>query len=207
MNDMLEEFLSKDLSKAAGPVERWTFCIGLVGAGVGMLSGVLFPNETGLFLVRTGLLIEISGFAVSLGCMVAREWNNFRRSRKVYAQQLDHDFVLYRSYVAELRKFPERERASRLRYIRDRRQVMTYRLGLFAGGLEKLGVIPLLIALYLQFKDWQWGDWEAFAQVGLVQGLLIWALFLCYAAGWHVIGLRSRIDAYELLLAEANQRD
>lgn len=205
MNSMLDDFMKKNFSPPAGTVERWAFRLGLLGAAFGMLSGVFLPNRTGLLLTNIGLSVEVAGFGVSLVLMAFREWNNFRHSRRTYAQELDHDYVLYREYVAALRKFPEKEREARLRYVRDRRQVMTQRMGLFLGGLEKLGVLPLLVALYIQFKDWEWGDWNALTQINAVQGLLIWALFLCYAAGWHLISLRSRIDAYELLLAEANQ--
>lgn len=204
MNNMLDDFMKKEFSPGAGRVERWAFRIGLFGAAVGMLLGMLFANATGLLFAKIGLWVEISGFGLSLLLMGVREWKNFRHARKAYASQLDHDYVLYQDFVAELRKFPMKDRESRLRYIRDRRQVMTHRLGVFTGGIEKLGVIPLLLGLYLQFKDWRWGDWDALAQVNLVQGLLIWALFLCYAAGWHLVALRSRIDSYELLLAEAN---
>jgi hypothetical protein len=205
MNQMLDEYAKNESGKAAGPVERWAFCIGLLGAALGMLFGTLLGNALGLQIARIGLVVELAGLSLSLVLTTVREWNNFRHARRTYAFQLDHDYGFYREYVAKLRKFPLHEREARLRYIQGRKQHMVQRLGLFTGGIEKLGVIPLLLGLYLQFKDWRWGDWEALAQVNLVQGLLMWALFLCYAAGWYLIGLRSRVDAYELLLAEANQ--
>ena len=82
---------------------------------------------------------------------------------------------------------------------------MSYRLGLAMGGIERLGVFPVLIALYLQFKDWKWGDWAALADVNLVAGLLIWAMVLLYGVGWILIGLKVRLDTYQSILEESLQ--
>lgn len=84
---------------------------------------------------------------------------------------------------------------------------MTHRTGVFMGGIERLGVLPVLLALYLQFKDWEWGDWAMLAEVNLVQGLMILALLLAYLLGWYFVGLNARMDAYEQVLAEASERD
>ena len=205
MDTLLDDYAKEEQSKGPGPWERWSFAIGLLGAGVGLLIGTLLGNATGPFVVKVGLAVEISGFAISLLLMVIREWRSFRHARRTYAIELDHDYGYYRALVDKLRAFPLEQREARLRYVRDRKQVMHYRMGLFTGGVEKLGIIPLLVGLYLQFKDLD-GDWSSLQQINAVQGLLIWALFLCYAVGWHMVRLKSRVDAYELLLAEANCR-
>jgi hypothetical protein len=83
---------------------------------------------------------------------------------------------------------------------------MTFRLGLLTGGVERLGVLPVLIALYFQFKDWKFGYWQALGQVNLAGGLLLWALLLLYLGGWWLIRLKLRLDTYEMLLAEAVRR-
>jgi hypothetical protein len=115
---------------------------------------------------------------------------------------LDKDYVAFREYVAWLGEFPNAEIGRRLRYIRDRKEMMSYRLGLFTGGLERFGIFPLLVALYLQFKDWRFGDWSALGRVNMLGGLLLWALLLAYIGGWFLIRLRTRLDTYEALLAE-----
>ncbi|HET6434260.1 MAG TPA: hypothetical protein VFG18_00895 [Xanthomonadaceae bacterium] len=207
MDQMIDEFAKAQKGPLPGSLERWSFAIGLLGAGLGLLLGALLGNELGLWAARVGLMVECAGFGVSIGMLVAREWHTFRHAKRAFARELDGDFQKYRTYVMELCRYPAMERARLLRYIRGRRQVMRHRLGLFSGGIERLGVLPVLVVLYLQFRDWQWGDWDMLAEVNLMQGLLLWALLLTYAAGWYLITLHSRIGAYELLLAEAAEQD
>lgn len=63
----------------------------------------------------------------------------------------------------------------------------------------------MLVALYLQFRNWVWGDWASAFDVNLVAGLLIWMMVLMYAAGWLLIGLRVRVETYVNLLESALQ--
>ncbi|KAF1722452.1 hypothetical protein CSC75_03120 [Pseudoxanthomonas wuyuanensis] len=77
---------------------------------------------------------------------------------------------------------------------------MSERMGLLLGGIQRLGILPLLVALYLQFRNWEWGDWTSAFDVNLVAGLLIWTMLLLYAGGWFLVGLRFQLDAYVSLL-------
>ncbi|MCT8358620.1 hypothetical protein NLA05_20535 [Xanthomonas citri pv. anacardii] len=81
------------------------------------------------------------------------------------------------------------------------------RLGLFTGGIEKLGFMPVLLALYLQLKDWRFGDWTVLSKITLIQGVLAFTLLFAFAMSWHLIRLRIRVQSYEQLLAEANRQD
>lgn len=72
---------------------------------------------------------------------------------------------------------------------------------------ERLGIMPILLALYLQLKDWRWGDWTVLSKITLMQGVLAFLLLLAYALSWHLIRLRVRVQAYEQLLAGANRQD
>ncbi len=91
--------------------------------------------------------------------------------------------------------------------MRDRRTNMHDRLGLFTGGIEKLGFMPVLLALYLQLKDWRFGDWTVLSKITLIQGVLAFTLLFAFAMSWHLIRLRIRVQSYEQLLAEANRQD
>jgi len=68
------------------------------------------------------------------------------------------------------------------------------------GGLQRLGPFPVLIALYLQFRGWKWGDWAGAFDVSLLGALLIFGMVVLYAVGWMLIGLRTRLDTYVALL-------
>ncbi len=81
------------------------------------------------------------------------------------------------------------------------------RLGVFTGGMEKLGFMPVLLALYLQLKDWRFGDWAVLSKITLTQGVLAFILLFAFAMSWHLVRLRIRVQSYEQLLAEANRQD
>jgi hypothetical protein len=203
--DGYAEAMEKD--NAAGPWERGALVTAVAGAGVGLVMGSLLGGRPGVWIALAGLCAEIGGFALMAVLWLRREGREFRHPRAFHAEELERSFVLYRQLVGQLRSFSLEPRAERLRFIQDRRAVMYERLGLFTGGMERLGVLPVLLALYLQFKDWRWRDWAAFSQIDLVQGLLVWALLLAYAASWFLVHLRTRVQAYELVLAEANRQD
>ncbi|WDJ06721.1 hypothetical protein [Xanthomonas campestris] len=191
----------------AGPVERWSLAIGLIGACVGILSGVLLDGKTGDYLAVAGLAVELTGFLVYSALSFKREWPSFRRPYADHADQIEREFHHYQSIVASLRRFPLEQRRRREAFIRDRRTNMHDRLGLFTGGMEKLGFMPVLLALYLQLKDWRFGDWAVLSKITLTQGVLAFILLFAFAMSWHLVRLRIRVQSYEQLLAEANRQD
>lgn len=191
----------------AGPVERWSLAIGLIGAGVGILAGVLLDGKTGSYLAVFGLVTELTGFLISATLTVKREWPGFRRPYADHAEQMEREFHQYQSIVAALRRFPLEQRRQREAFMRDRRINMHDRLGLFTGGMEKLGFMPVLLALYLQLKDWRVGDWTVLSKITLIQGVLAFSLLFAFAMSWHLIRLRMRVQSYEQLLVEANRQD
>lgn len=189
-----------------GVLERWSFWIGFGMAGVGLASPLLgrwLPVSQIAVLAAICLAAELIGLGVSLSLMLKRTWPLLIRFRRAHASDMDVDYAKWQSVVAELRRFPIKERAAHLRFLISLRQRMGERVGLAFGGVQRLGVFPVLIALYLQFRNWKWGDWAGAFDVHLVAGLLIWAMVLLYGAGWFLIGLRTRLDSYVALLEES----
>ncbi|MGX9721193.1 hypothetical protein [Stenotrophomonas acidaminiphila] len=207
LNAALDDYLARTDGTKAGPWERWSLIVGIAGAGVGMLLGSVLPGKTGVVVALSGLAVEILGLGTSMCLQIRRDWRQFWDARREHARHIEEGYTWYQQLVQQVRAFPLEQRRLRLRYIRDRRATMHERLGLFTGGMERLGVLPLLVALYLQFKDWQWGNWNAFANITLVQGALALWILVAYALSWYMIHLRIRVQAYELLLAEANAQD
>lgn len=191
----------------SGQLERWSFAIGIFGAGIGMLLGTAVQGTAGLYFAMAGLAIELTGFFVSLGLQIKHEWASLRHAYTHHAEQMEQEFGQYHAIVAVLRRFPLEQRLQREAFMRNRRSNMHERLGLFTGGMEKLGVMPVLLALYLQLKDWHWGDWSVLGNINMVQGALAFLLLFAYALSWHLISLRVRVQSYEQLLAEANRQD
>jgi hypothetical protein len=201
----VDAYIERTSARKAGKAERWMFVIALLAAGFGMLVGQAVGGHVGLGILKGGLFVECLAFALYLVFLGRREWDEFAHAHRSFAMDLDRDYVTYHEFVSWLGQFSDAEIGRRLRYLRDRKQMMTYRVGLFTGGLERFGVLPVLVALYLQFKDWRFGDWDAFGRVHMIGGLLLWALLLAYIASWLLIRLRIRLDVYEALLAERLQ--
>ncbi|HEL3169234.1 TPA: hypothetical protein UMF63_000300 [Stenotrophomonas maltophilia] len=188
----------------AGRVETWAFRVGLAAAIVGILCGQLpdrwLPVSVVLQVVVACLSIEIGGFILG-GVLAARRGiRQFSQPRLSHAMEMDGDFAHWQAVVTELRSFPRIERERRLRYVSTLRTNMIERMGLMYGGLQRLGPFPLLIALYLQFRGWKWGDWAGAFDVSLVGALLIFAMLLLYLLGWMLISMRTRLDTYVALL-------
>ena len=207
LDEQIEQYRIKTNRDIPGKWERSMFALGAFSGGAGAAIGTLLANSLGLAIIRAAFIAECVFFLVCLILLVRRNWRTFVRARRTYSQELDQDYSVFRSYVAWLRRFSHEEIRRRLRYVELRRNSMVYRMGLFTGGMEKLGVVPVLIVLYLQFKDWRFADWEALSKVNMVGGLLLWGLLLGYLLSWYLVGLKSRLDIYEALMREAVHRD
>jgi len=207
LNAALDDYLARTGGTKAGPWERWSLIIGTAGAGLGMLLGSVLSGKAGVIGALSGLVMEVLGLGTAMFLQIFRDRHQFLEARRQHAQEIEEGYTQYQQLVQQVRAFPLEQRRLRLRYIRDRRATMHERLGLFTGGMERLGVLPLLVALYLQFKDWRWGDWNTFANITFVQGALAFWILVAYALSWYLIHLRARVQAYELLLAEANTQD
>lgn len=203
MDEMIDAYAAATKGSVPDRVERYAFEIGVAGTVLALVTSALSPQYLSVWWGVGGVAVELAGFTVFLALFLRREWRSFRNSKRDYAIELDRDFCKYMGYVRQLRDYPRNQRDRLLRYIQARRKVMHSRMGLVTGGMERLGVIPLLAALYLQFKDWRLGDWAALGEVTFVQGLLAVSLLVIYVASWGLILLYNRTEAYELLLIEA----
>lgn len=206
LNRKFEEYISQTDDSGPGSLERWSFRAALVAAAISMLSGSFLSGKVGLYAAAISVVIELVGMGTSVVLMLKREVPRFRRGRAIYAESLERDYRMYGDMLYWLDGFSKSEVSARLRYISTRKRLMTFRAGLVLGGLERLGVLPVLVALYFQFRDWKWGDWDSLASVNLVEGLLIFAIFTLYFMGWHLASLRTRLDSLEALLTESEHR-
>lgn len=207
MDGLMDEFAEKTQASQAGRLERFAMFTGVAGAVAGILLGWLLPKPFDLYAALTGLAVELLGLGIGTFLSLKRDWRSLRHARRGMAESMDADFQKYEQYVHQLRRFPARARARRHRYIRDRSSRMMSRTRFFTGGMERLGVVPLLLALYVQLKDWRFGDWAALASVTMIQGILIFALLLSYLLFLHLLRIHTRIEAIEALLNEAAERD
>ncbi len=206
----VQAYASTTIYRKASRLERGSFWTGFAAMGVGLaiaaLPKIMQAELWMVTAVKVCLAIEVAAFVLWLLLMLIREGHQFRKPRLSHANEMDQEFNYWKRLVAQLRHFPKTERQQRLRYVSQLRTGMIDRIGLMYGGLQKLGPFPLLIALYLQFRNWKWGDWAGAFDVSLVGGMLIFGLVLLYAVGWLLIGMRTRLDTYVSLL-EASLED
>ncbi|WP_367345999.1 hypothetical protein [Stenotrophomonas bentonitica] len=182
--------------------------VGATGAGllIAALPSTLIPVAGQIVILKACLLVEVLGFLLSFALMLKREGRQYIKPRQTHAAEMDGDFDYWVDLVARLREFPRQQREQRLRFANNLRLSMTDRMGLMYGGMQKLGPFPILVAFYLQFRNWKWGDWAAAFDVNLVSGILIASMVLLYALGWMLMGMRIRLDTYVSLL-EASLAD
>lgn len=188
-----------------GIVERLAFGTTMVSWMPLLLATQFAKSRTAVFTLAACTVLLLIVLGIGMVCFVRREWRTFHRRHDKLSRELDRDYDKWRELVAAIRRFPRAELARRLRYLSGRKSSLVYKMGLFTGSLQRLGILPLLAILYVQFKDWRFGDWQVFGQVHMVGGLLLWMLFLAYLVSWCLVGLGTRWDAYEALLMEATQ--
>lgn len=208
LHQRVQAYVGDSHQPAPSRLERWSLWLGLGMAGVGLIAPPLIRSIWPMAVVPMAmacLVAEVVGLGLSVGLMLKRELPRFLRPRENHAAEMDADFAKWQGLVAELRRYTRQERESRLTFVTTLRHNMGERMGLMLGGVQRLGVLPLLIALYLQFRGWKWGDWSGVFDFNPLAGLLVWAMLLLYAAGWLLVGLRSRLDSYISLLETSLQ--
>ena len=186
-----------------GIVERLAFGTAMVSWMPLLLAAQFVKSRTAALVLGACTVLLLVVLVVGVICFVRREWHTFHRRHDKLSRELDHDYDQWCELVTAMRRFPRDELARRLRYLSTRKSSLAYRMGLLTGSVQRLGILPLLALLYVQFKDWRFGDWQAFGQVHMVGSLLLWALFLVYLGAWWLVGLGTRWDVYEALLIEA----
>lgn len=208
----VQVYAERSIYPKATRLERWALWTGFLATGIGLLVAALpetlAPLGWALRILKICLLVEVVGFLSSLGLMLRREGKQYIKPRLSQATEMDADFDHWLVLADQLRGFPQRQREERLRFVKRQRHNMMDRTGLFYGGAQKLGPFPVLIALYLQFRTWTWGDWAGAFDVNFVAGILIFAMGLLYVLGWVLTTMRIRLDTYvDLLEASLSEGD
>lgn len=185
---------------------RWVLPFNLAGC-IGMLVGLLpsalisfmSPAVWMVWMAKSGLYLAIAGFAPGFlrDCVVIAV--SFWHWRLEQVRQMDHDVVQFRELRDWLSQFNSESRMEALRFVRLARDRLTSKLGLFAGSLEKLGVLPVAIGAALQLKAWHGG----IADVPGWQATLALFLVVAYAVGLVGALMRLRLGLYEALLEDS----
>jgi hypothetical protein len=112
--------------------------------------------------------------------------------------QLDHDHAHLQSILRWLATFPADALAERLRTVQLAERQLVAKLGLLAGGADRLGFLPVLVSAYLFFRNWNQPldvpTWQ------ILLGVFLMLLYLISATGSM---MRIRLRLFESMLADS----
>ncbi|KFN41038.1 hypothetical protein [Arenimonas oryziterrae] len=182
--------------------EKYSFFAGFSGALIAYLGVFLPVGNWKVVLVVGGFILELAAFAVLVTIIARREWQSLRNGKINFARDMDADYSLHRKFIEWLRGYPSPVLRGCLGYVRRRGERMKRKLGLLSGGVERLGILPLLAALFLQFRSFKWEGIPNYLE--LLAALVLIAL---YGIGWWSVLTTLRLDTYEMLLADALDDD
>jgi hypothetical protein len=181
---------------------KWGFCAAAAGALFGLLCVKLLPSNTiyTVVLASTGLAVEVVGVVIAAFSQMPKKmkWPTFASERRDFAERLDFDLPHYLALIKWLRTFPLDQRERLSEFVSHRHDRMKEKLPMLTGSIEKLGALPIVIALYLQFKNMHWPPHPSWVEI-----FLIAVLVLGYWLSVMQISVRLRLQLYETLLRKA----
>ncbi|MCA0298333.1 MAG: hypothetical protein LCH68_04945 [Proteobacteria bacterium] len=184
------------------PLYRIANMVGGAGLVVALIPLVLVrlipPAPWMITMVQIGFSVMVVAwlpvYVRQLWTLVASMW----KWRQEQAEQLDHDRPEFEAIMAWLCQQPTDALTECRRMVALAHRQLVAKLGLLAGGLDRLGVLPALVAAYLFLRNV--GDildmptWELLIAAFLI---LLWLTIVAASL------MRIRLQLYEALLSEA----
>lgn len=140
------------------------------------------------------LLALMPGIVRSYGVLGWSLWT----WRADQVSQLDHDTPLFRTILMWLSQRPRTVLEEHQRVARLVLNQMSVKIGMFTGGLERLGLLPVLASAYLFFRNW-----DELMDMPYWQIMIGFGLILLYFVMMVSNLKRIRLQLYESLLSEA----
>jgi len=190
------------LSIAPTKRQQWGYIIGFGAGFVGVIGIKLLPNAfpTVVFGI---VMVAIEIIALGIAAIPPRPWKlpGFVSERREFADQLDFDMHHYDELIGWLCKYPKEQLEAMAKYSTDRHEHLKDKHPLITGSLDKLGALPVVAALYLQFKDLHWPPHPTWPEFFL--GVVLVGL---YWGGLLLVSVRFRAQTFEILLKRALER-
>lgn len=191
----------ESLAMAPSRRQMWGYLVGFGSGFIGLLAIKVLPNSMATVVFgASAMVIEI--VALSIALIPRRPWRfpSFAKERHDFAEQMDFDQRHYDQLVTWLSTFPKARLEAMAEYATQHHERLKDKYPLLSGGLEKLGALPVVAALYLQFKDLHWPPhptWPEFFLGSVLVGLYWGSLLLA--------SVRFRAQLFGLLLTRAAQ--
>ena len=175
---------------------------GTLGIILGLLPSLLIklidPQMWMVDMARGGLWLAaigyLPGFVRGIWVVASSMW----RWKDVQPAQLDHDLSEFRKLRLELAQQPTAVLSEHLRFTQHVQARLAAKLGFLAGGLDKLGILPIVVSIGLQLKSY--GDPASIPMWQVIAGLFFAVTYLVAMIGSL---MRIRMQLYETVLAEA----
>ncbi len=181
---------------------RWSTGIGVVGVVMALMPSLLIhwlePAWWMVTVAQVGLVIAIAGF---LPGFVRNIWmfvREIRHHRRSFIEQFDHDTQELRGLAERLTIYPREALERQRRFARMGHDRLGSRLVMVLGGIERLGLFPLLLSLFVLLRNWQ----DLLALPFWLAMLAVMAAVL-WGISWLGAEFRRRLQFYEFVLDEA----
>jgi hypothetical protein len=176
--------------------------LGAAGAVVAILPSLLIrlmpPELWMLWLARIGVIVTFAAWVPGILRGTFVFIRDLFHNRKTWIAQLDHDRPLFAELKEWLATYPSEVLQDHLQFAQHAQRRLSAKLGLLAGGAEKLGLLPAFIAIFIALRNWH--DLVALPTWLAALGLF---LVITWLIGWLAANMRLRIQLYEMLLADA----
>jgi hypothetical protein len=150
------------------------------------------------WVARAGVALAVAAFAPGMVRNVFVILRSMLRWRVAQVQQMDHDLIQFRELRCWLAQYPTDASSEALRFVRQNQERLSAKLGFIAGNFDKLGILPVLVALAIQLKAL--GEW---GQTPTWQIALALLLAVSYLIGLIAALMRLRLQLYELVLTDS----
>ncbi|MDQ7758702.1 pyridoxamine 5'-phosphate oxidase family protein [Xanthomonas sontii] len=175
--------------------------VGWVGSMLALLPSLLLiwlaPQLWMVSLSRVGLALTVAltPYFIRTVWLIIYEFSN---SRRQWILQHDHDVGELRQLVQWLLLYPRDVLEDQLRYAKMAQERLAAKLGLFVGGMDKLGLLPLCLSLLVVLRNWR----DLLALPAWLSVLAMFAAML-WMVSWLGANFRLRLHLYESVLAAA----
>lgn len=173
--------------------DRWL----IVGVAVGSVLAFIpwkrvIDPDVAIWISVIGLVMQLIGAILLAYRQVRDVVPEFQDSKRKFALQLDQHFIARERLLAWLRTLSSDILKSRQRYVTARLASLRSRYAIAFGAVDKLGVLPVLVGLFVQVQGITSLSWSA--------KLLGVAIIALYLMSLWMAGYREQLEGYERML-------
>jgi hypothetical protein len=147
-----------------------------------------------LALLAIVLSVEVIGLCMTIWYS-RRDYLSLRKPVLNFSRQLDHDFPYHFELLDWLKGQPFDLLERHASMAKFRRERFTQKLPLIAGSIPTLGLLPVVIAVYFQIREYAAG--RHLSWVDFVAGFIVAIL---YVTAWGAALMKARVEAMDMYL-------